>query len=81
MTAMRSFCTTITVWDLWDWTLDASIDTTIVGPVLTRSWKGPTVGEVTGDGIMDIILLRFDHKLTGIMVRFRCMIEIIILYI
>ncbi len=50
----------VTVFDLWNWTLDASLDTTIVGPVLTRSWKGPTVGEVTGDGIMDIIVTTFD---------------------
>ena len=49
----------VTVWDLWDWTLDAAIDTTEVGPYLTRSWKGPTVGEVTGDGLMDIIVVTF----------------------
>ena len=47
-----------TVWDLWDWTLDAEIDTTALGP--WRSWKGPTVGEVTGDGIMDIIITCFE---------------------
>ena len=47
---------TISVFDLWNWTLDATIDTTIVGDVPTRSWKGPTVGEVTGDGVMDIIV-------------------------
>lgn len=48
----------ITVFDLWRWTLDASIDTTQVGG---RSWKGPTVGEVTGDGQMDIVVVTFDH--------------------
>lgn len=50
----------ITVFDLYSWRLEASIDTTIQGPVLTRSWKGPTVGEVTGDGQMDIIVTTFD---------------------
>ena len=50
----------ISVFDLWDWTLDASIDTTIVGPTLTRSWKGPTVGEVSGDGVMDLLVVTFD---------------------
>ncbi|NLB74957.1 MAG: hypothetical protein GX799_00620, partial [Crenarchaeota archaeon] len=48
----------VTVFDLWDWTLDKSIDTTITGG---RSWKGPTIGEVTGDGIMDILVVTFDH--------------------
>ncbi len=48
----------VTVFDLWDWTLDASIDTTKAGG---RSWKGPTVGEVTGDARMDIIVVTFDH--------------------
>ena len=50
----------ISIFDLYDWTLDGSIDTTIVGPVLTRSWKGPTVGEVSGDGIMDLLVVTFD---------------------
>ena len=50
----------VTVWDLWDWKLDASINTTLVGSVPTRSWKGPTVGEVTGDGVMDMIVTTFE---------------------
>ncbi|MCL5877801.1 MAG: FG-GAP-like repeat-containing protein [Candidatus Bathyarchaeota archaeon] len=52
----------VTVWDLWDWALDASINTTLVGTVPTRSWKGPTVGEVTGDGLMDIIVTTFEFE-------------------
>jgi hypothetical protein len=48
----------VTVFDLWSWKLDASINTTLVGG---RSWKGPTVGEITGDGVMDIIVTTFDH--------------------
>ncbi len=48
----------VTVWDLYNWRLDLSIDTTLVGG---RSWKGPTVGEVTGDGAMDIIITTFDY--------------------
>jgi hypothetical protein len=50
----------VTVFDLYNWQLEASIDTTIVGPTLTRSWKGPTVGEVSGDGVMDLIVTTFD---------------------
>ena len=52
----------ISIFDLYDWTLDGSIDTTIVGPVLTRSWKGPTVGEVSGDGVMDLLVVTFDPE-------------------
>jgi hypothetical protein len=47
----------VTVWDLWDWTLDATINTTLVGG---RSWKGPTVGNVTSDPYMDMIVVTFD---------------------
>ncbi len=56
----------VSIFDLWDWTLDARIDT--VTAVMDgglgvggRSWKGPTVGEVTGDGIMDLLIVTFDH--------------------
>jgi hypothetical protein len=49
-----------TVWDLWDWTLDATIDTRDVPGGDGRAWKGPTVGEVTGDGNMDILITTFD---------------------
>ncbi|MCW4002720.1 MAG: hypothetical protein NWE95_02265, partial [Candidatus Bathyarchaeota archaeon] len=52
----------VTVWDLWNWRLDASINTTLVGTVPTRSWKGPTVGEVTGDGLKDIIVTTFEFQ-------------------
>jgi len=48
----------VTVWDLWAWKLDAIINTVMVGG---RSWKGPTFGEVTGDGLMDMIVVTFDH--------------------
>lgn len=54
----------VTVFDLYNWQLEASIDTTIVGPTLTRSWKGPTVGEISGDGVMDIIVTTFDPTAT-----------------
>lgn len=55
------------VFDLWDWTLDAQIDTTAVGDeaYIMHSWKGPTVGEVTGDGLMDIIVTCYDVGLTN----------------
>ncbi|TRZ47976.1 MAG: hypothetical protein D4S01_11250, partial [Dehalococcoidia bacterium] len=53
----------VTVFDLWNWTLDASIDTTAVGDYTMHSWKGPTVGEVTGDGLMDIIVTCYDVDL------------------
>jgi uncharacterized repeat protein (TIGR02543 family) len=55
----------VTVLDLWDWQLDATIDTTLVGTVPTRSWKGPTVGEVTGDGVMDLLVTTFEYEGTS----------------
>lgn len=56
----------VTVWDLWDWKLDAMIDTTkavMAGEVSAggRTWKGPTFGEVTGDGLMDMLVVTYDH--------------------
>ena len=41
------------VWDLWSWKLDANI-------TAGYSFRGPSIGEVTGDGQMDIIVVTFD---------------------
>jgi hypothetical protein len=41
------------VWDLYGWKLDASINS-------GYSFKGPNVGDVTGDGVADIIIVTFD---------------------
>ncbi len=57
----------VTVWDLWDWQLDAMIDTTAAvidtegNSAGGRSWKGPTAGEVTGDGVLDMLVVTFDY--------------------
>jgi hypothetical protein len=48
----------VTVWDLWDWKLDAKIDTTLAGG---RAWKGPTFGDVSGDSRMEMLVVTFDH--------------------
>jgi hypothetical protein len=47
----------MSVWDLYTWSMDAMIDTGV-------QWKGPTIGEVTGDGIMDIVAVNY----TGVLV-------------
>ena len=41
------------VFDLWSWTLDADLPA-------GYSFRGPGIGEVTGDGLMDIIVVTFD---------------------
>ncbi|MDQ1281313.1 MAG: Flg new 2 protein [Thermoproteota archaeon] len=41
------------VFDLWSWKLDANISA-------GYSFRGPSIGEVTGDGQMDIIVVTFD---------------------
>ncbi|MDQ1280451.1 MAG: trimeric autotransporter adhesin, partial [Thermoproteota archaeon] len=41
------------VFDLWSWKLDADIPA-------GYSFRGPSLGEVTGDGQMDIIIVTFD---------------------
>ncbi|MDQ1279194.1 MAG: Flg new 2 protein, partial [Thermoproteota archaeon] len=42
------------VFDLWSWKLDADIPA-------GYSFRGPSIGEVTGDGQMDIIVITFDY--------------------
>ena len=44
------------VFDLWSWKLDADIKA-------GYSFRGPSIGEVTGDGQMDIIVVTFDYLL------------------
>jgi len=41
------------VFDLWNWALDADIPA-------GYSFRGPSLGEVTGDGLLDIIVVTFD---------------------
>jgi hypothetical protein len=41
------------VFDLWSWKLDADIPA-------GYSFRGPSIGEVTGDGIKDILVVTFD---------------------
>ena len=41
------------VWDLWSWKLDADIPA-------GYSFRGPDIGDVTGDGKMDTIIVTFD---------------------
>ncbi len=43
------------IWDLYDWHLDGVID-----PGLC--FRGPSVGEVTGDGLMDIIVATYNEE-------------------
>ena len=62
----ESYSSIMTIWDLWDWDYDAIIDTAAtaasLGYTAVQSWKGPTVGEVTGDGQMDVIVTCFDSQ-------------------
>ena len=62
----ESYSSIVTIWDLWDWDYDAIIDTAAtaasLGYTAVQSWKGPTVGEVTGDGQMDVIVTCFDSQ-------------------
>ena len=62
----ESYSSIVTIWDLWDWDYDAIIDTAAtaisLGYTAVNSWKGPTVGEVTGDGQMDVIVTTFDAQ-------------------
>ncbi len=43
------------IWDLYNWQLDATIPNSI-------SFRGPSVGEVSGDSLMDIIVVTFDRE-------------------
>ena len=42
------------IWDLYNWRLDGVIDAGL-------AFRGPSVGEVTGDGLMDIIVAIYDE--------------------
>ena len=54
--AMSGFISNSTmIWDLYNWRLDGVID-----PGL--AFRGPSVGEVTGDGVMDIIVATYDES-------------------
>ncbi|MDQ1280887.1 MAG: hypothetical protein QG670_2150, partial [Thermoproteota archaeon] len=46
------------VWDLWSWKLDADINS-------GYSFRGPDIGDVTGDGLKDIIVVTFDLSLAN----------------
>jgi hypothetical protein len=43
------------IWDLYNWRLDGVIDAGL-------AFRGPSVGEVTGDGVMDIIVTTYDES-------------------
>ncbi len=43
------------IWDLYDWHLDGVINAGLC-------FRGPSVGEVTGDGAMDIIVATYDES-------------------
>jgi hypothetical protein len=43
------------IWDLYNWRLDGVINAGL-------AFRGPSVGEVTGDGVMDIIVTIYDES-------------------
>ncbi|NLF89069.1 hypothetical protein GX563_09635 [Candidatus Bathyarchaeota archaeon] len=45
----------VNVWDLYNWRLDGQINNVVC-------FRGPSVGEVTGDGVMDVIVVTFDRS-------------------